>query len=207
MAAQALLSCIPVSDPELINRFIRSNYLDCNLISQFAEFSPVAKVLCSQQTYRQKLLQLNKLGATVVARDYYRCWGRNIRLTEVNMVNNIIETLKVSRDIEYCQFLVAESHADMHVDNDYHLYVIILEDDNLDMCNLFIDAFGMKYRFVFHDVINELVWRNTAKATQQFRNLIVKFGPEIKSQFFQKTISDKAIAARNMDIVRMVEMM
>lgn len=158
MAAKALLSCIPVSDPVLIDRFIQSNYLDYSLISPFADFSDVAKVLISQHTHRQKFMQLNRMGATVIARDYYRCWNKNMRLNEVNMCENIIQTLKASRDVSYCQFLVEQSHADLHQDKDYQLYVLILENDNLDMCNLFIDAFQIKYKFLFHDVINELVW-------------------------------------------------
>lgn len=207
MAVQALLRYIPFTDPSIAERFIHSNYLDINVFTPYIEFSPVAKILAGQHTHRQKFMQLNRLGATEVAKDYYRCWKTKIRLNEVNMTENIIETLKVSKDISYCQFLVAESHADIHQDNDYQLYTLILENDNLEACNLFIDAFNISYKYVFHDVVNELVWRNTPKATKQFQNLMTQFGPEIKSQFFQKTISDKAIAARNMAIVGMIEHM
>jgi hypothetical protein len=200
MAARALIKSCPGINPSVIESLIKSNYLNVEPLVPLVTVSQLFAILTSRSTHRQKFIQLCKINEVDVALDYFRCWEKNIKLNEINMVENIIEILGTTRNIDLCKFLQEKSGADMHQDNDYQLYAIILERENPDVYHLFIEAFGIKYKYLLFDVMNELIYRNTPKSNERIDTLMTYYGHEVKEHFFKKTITDKATAARNVYI-------
>lgn len=203
MAARALIASCPGVNPAIVDALIKSNYLDVAPLIPLTAISQPFAILANQGTYRQKFIALCKINEVAVAMDYYRCWGKNIRLNEMNMVENIIDIMRSTKDINLCRFLQERSGADMHQDNDYNLYAIILESDTPELYTLYVAAFGIKYKYLLFDVMNELIWRNNPKSNERIKFLMDNYGAEIKEQFFRKAITDKANASRNVYIASM----
>lgn len=186
-----------------IKAFVASKYANTNTVSEFSHLSAVA-ILVSRQTYRQKFINLGELGKFAIARDYYHNYETQIKLKGVDLSDHIIKILSDYKNIEYVQFLQTVSQYDVHHDNDHDLYTLILESPTLEPMEAFIDAFGIRYPYLFHDIVNELVWRNNAASNEKFKALYNKYTKEIQSQFFRKILSDKAIAAKNITISQFV---